>query len=169
MPSPSIGQVLRGGQTNHQRDPLLMIVASLLFASVLTVYPVAYDLALWRPMFMLLVTVFWVIFQPKWCGIWFAFSVGLACDLLLDYPLGQHGFSFVLVAFLLRYLTRERRVLQPLLMWAFVLGASFLHLLVLFILQKMVSAELSLGHWLTWLSTALCWPIVYSGLKRWRA
>lgn len=169
MRSPSIGHVLRGNSSTNPRDPLVMIVLSLLVASVLTVYPVAYSIATWRPLFMLLVMVFWLIFQPKWCGIWFAFSVGLIADLLLDYQLGQHGFSFVLIAFLLRYLTRERRVLQPLLMWAFVLAASFIHVLLMFFLQKMFGAGVSLAHWLPWLSTALCWPVVYGLLKRWRA
>ncbi|MFZ3192034.1 MAG: rod shape-determining protein MreD [Moraxellaceae bacterium] len=169
MRSPSIGRVLRGGKSSGVRDPLWMIVLSLLFASVLTVYPVAYAVASWRPLFMLLVMVFWLVFQQKWCGVWFAFGIGLACDLLLDYQLGQHGLSFVLIAFLLRYLTRERRVLQPLLMWAFVSAAAFLHVLLMFILQKMFGAGVSLAHWLPWLSTALCWPLLYGLLKRWQA
>jgi rod shape-determining protein MreD len=169
MRSPSIGRVLRGGQASNVRDPLWMIIFSLLFASVLTVYPVAYAVAAWRPLFMLLVMLFWVVFQPKWCGVWFAFLVGLACDLLLDYQLGQHGLSFVGIAFVLRYLTRERRVLQPLLMWAFVCAAIFFHVLLMFVLQKMFGAGVSLAHWLPFLSTALCWPIVFSLLKRWQA
>lgn len=169
MRSPSIGRVLHGGDPNSVRDPLWMIISSLLVASVLTVYPVAYDWAAWRPLFMVLVMVFWLLYQPKWCGVWFAFGIGLACDLLLDYQLGQHGLSFVLIAFLLRYLTHERRVLQPLLMWAFVLAVTFLHVLLMFILQKMFGASVSLAHWLPWLSTALCWPLVYGLLKRWRA
>ena len=169
MRSPSIGRVLRGAETSGTRDPLLMIVISLLLASVLTVYPVAYDWAAWRPLFMLLVMMFWLVYQPKWCGVWFAFGIGLSCDLLLDYQLGQHGLSFVLIAFFLRYLTRERRVLQPLLMWAFVLAMSFLHVLLMFILQKLFGEGVLLSHWLPWLSTALCWPLVYGLLKRWRA
>lgn len=169
MHSPSIGRVLRGGGSNVTRDPLMMIVVSLLLASVLTVYPVAYAWAAWRPLFMLLVMMFWLVYQPKWCGVWFAFSIGLSCDLLLDYPLGQHGLSFVLIAFLLRYLTRERRVLQPLLMWWFVLALSFLHVLLMFMLQKMFGEGVSLAHWLPFLSTVLVWPVVYNLLKRWRA
>lgn len=169
MPSPSIGRVLRGGHSSSVRDPLWMIVLSMLIGSVLTVYPIAYAIAAWRPMFMLLIMLFWLIFQPKWCGVWFAFGIGLACDLLLDYQLGQHGVSFVLIAFLLRYLTRDRRVLQPLLIWAFVCMAIFLHLLLMFILQKLFGAGVLLSHWLPLLSTVLCWPVLYGLLKRWRA
>lgn len=169
MRSASIGRVLRRGESSSVRDPLWMMVGSMLVASVLTVYPVAYAVVAWRPLFMLLIMVFWLVYQPKWCGIWFAFGVGLACDLLLDYQLGQHGLSFVLIAFLLRYFTRDRRVLQPLLMWALVLAASFIHVLLMFILQKLFGAGVSLAHWLPWLSTVLCWPLVYNLLKRWRA
>ena len=168
MRSPSIGHVLRGGESSSTPDPLWMIVLSLLLASVLTVYPLAYSAAAWRPLFMLLVMMFWLVYQPKWCGVWFAFSIGLLCDLLLDYQLGQHGLSFVLIAFLLRYLTRERRVLQPLLMWAFVAVMSFLHVLLMFVLQKLFGEGVLLSHWLPWLSTTLGWPLLYALLKRWR-
>ena len=40
------------------RDPFIWIVISILLASVLTVYPLAYDLSAWRPFVMLLVMLF---------------------------------------------------------------------------------------------------------------
>ncbi|MEC7118476.1 MAG: rod shape-determining protein MreD [Pseudomonadota bacterium] len=168
MSSPSIGRVLRGESAN-QRDPLLLIVLSLVVASVLTVYPLAYEVMVWRPHFMLLIMLFWVVYQPKWCGVWFAFSVGLTCDLMLDYQLGQHALSFVLIAFLLRLLTRNRRVLPFLMVWVFVVIGCFLHMLLMFILQKMLGQGVSLSHWLPWLSSVLAWPLVSLSLKRWRS
>ena len=59
------------------RDPFIWIVISILLASVLTVYPLAYDLSAWRPFIMLLVMLFWVLCQPTWCGVWFAFGLGI--------------------------------------------------------------------------------------------
>jgi hypothetical protein len=89
----SLSKTTRVGQL---QDPLWGIVFSIMAASVCTVYPIPYDMVGWRPLLMLMVMLFWVLCQPVWCGMWFAFGMGMACDLMLDSPLGQHAFSFVL-------------------------------------------------------------------------
>lgn len=43
------------------RDPFIWIVISILLASVLTVYPLAYDLSAWRPFIMLLVMLLGIV------------------------------------------------------------------------------------------------------------
>ncbi len=62
----------------QSRDPLIAIVISVVIGSVLMVYPVSYFLSGWRPTFMLLIMLFWVMCQPAWCGVWFAYSPGLS-------------------------------------------------------------------------------------------
>jgi rod shape-determining protein MreD len=119
-------------------------------------------------MLMLMVMLFWVLCQPVWCGMWFAFSMGLACDLMIDSPLGQHAFSFVLIAFAARYVAQNRRVLTFLNLWVIAAIASFLHLLVLFVLQKITGMALSFAHWSPWLSSVLLWPMLVLLLGRWR-
>lgn len=94
-----------------QRDPLFPIIFSVIIASVLMVYPLSYALSGWRPLFMMMVMLFWVLCQPTWSGIWFAFAVGIFTDLLLDAPLGLNALSFVLITFVSRFLTRERRIM----------------------------------------------------------
>jgi rod shape-determining protein MreD len=64
-----------------QRDPLFPIIFSVIIASVLMVYPLSYALSGWRPLFMMMVMLFWVLCQPTWSGIWFAFAVGIFTDL----------------------------------------------------------------------------------------
>ncbi len=87
MPIAKIGQT-RLGQ-NKNKDPLFPIIFSVIAASVLMVYPLSYTGSGWRPLFMLMVTLFWVLGQPTWCGIWFAFGTGLFADLLLDATFGH--------------------------------------------------------------------------------
>lgn len=156
------------GHLNPHSDPLLAIALSLMVASVLTVYPIPYDWVSWRPVFMLMVCLFWVMYQPRWCGVWFAFFVGLACDLMVDTQLGQQAFSFVVVAFAVRYVVQNRRVLTFSNAWMLVALGIFLHLLLMFVLQKLSGQMLSLHHWLAWLPTVLMWPIWVYSLKRWR-
>jgi rod shape-determining protein MreD len=158
----------RSARVGQSSDPLWGIIFSLLAASVLTVYPVPYGLVGWRPLFMLLVMLFWVLCQPVWCGMWFAFFMGLACDLMLDSALGQHAFSFVVIAFAARFVAQNRRVLTFLNLWILAAAASLLHLITMFILQKFSGLDLSLSHWSSLLPSILIWPAVVSLLKRWR-
>jgi len=94
-----------------RKDPLWMIILSIVAGSVLMVYPVSYETAGWRPSFMLMILLFWILYQPVWCGVWFAFGMGIFVDLLLDAPLGLNALSFVLITFATRYFIRERRIL----------------------------------------------------------
>ncbi len=85
-------------RSNRQRDPLFAIIISVVLASMLMVYPLSYSTSGWRPLFMLMVMLFWVLCQPTWCGIWFAFGTGIFADLLLDAPLGLNALSFTIIA-----------------------------------------------------------------------
>lgn len=167
MQRPRLGRRL-GSDLVKAPDPLWAIVASLLVASVITVYPIPYHWVTWRPMMMLMVTLFWVLCQPKWCGIWFAFSVGLSCDLMLDTPLGQYALSFVVVCFSLRLLVQNKRVITFANLWILNGMGCFLYLLLFFILQKISGQMISISHWATWLPSMLVWPLIYYSLNRWR-
>ena len=154
----------------QSRDPLIAIVISVVIGSVLMVYPVSYLLSGWRPTFMLLVMFFWVMCQPAWCGVWFAFLVGIFTDLLMEYPLGLNAMSFVLIAFFARFFTRERRIMTQTNLWMIAIIAIAFHLLLMWLLLVMAGNEMGiLRHWQALLSSVLIWPVVYWSLKKWRA
>jgi len=118
---------------------------------------------------MFLIMLFWVLCQPTWCGIWFAFTLGLFTDLLLDAPLGMNALSYVLIAFLTRYFIRERRVLTFSNLWVITMLAILAHLTFTFMAQVMAGTHFSITrHWQTLISSIFCWPILYYLLKRWR-
>ena len=151
------------------RDPLAAIVISVILASVLMVYPLSYALSGWRPLFMMLVMLFWVLCQPTWCGVWFAFGTGIFVDLLVDAPLGMNALSFVLLAFIARFLTRERRVLTFGNLWAIASIAVLAHLFFAWMAQVMSGVHFSLArHWQPLLTSVLAWPVIYYMLKKWR-
>ena len=104
------------------------------------------------------------------CGVWFAFLVGIFTDLLMEYPLGLNAMTFVMIAFFARFFTRERRVMTETNLWAITVIAAAFHLLLMWLLLVMTGNEMSLvRHWQTLLSSSLLWPVVYWGLKKWRA
>lgn len=151
------------------KDPLFIIVFSIIISSILVVYPLSYVIAGWRPFFMLMITLFWVLCQPSWCGIWFAFAMGLFSDLLLDAPLGSNALSFVLICFFTRYFIRERRILTFSNLWVISTLAILAHLVLMLIAQVVAGVHFSLTrHWQPLLSSVLCWPVLYYLLRKWR-
>ena len=151
------------------RDPLMAIVISVIVASILMVYPLSYNLSGWRPLFMLMIMLFWVLCQPTWCGIWFAFGTGIFIDLLLDAPLGLNALSFIIIAFLARFLTRERRILTFNNLWVIMGLAIVAYLLMIFFTQIIAGVQFSYArHWIPMLTSILVWPAIYYVLKKWR-
>jgi rod shape-determining protein MreD len=152
-----------------RKDPLWMIIISIVIGSVLMVYPVSYEMAGWRPSFMLLILLFWILYQPIWCGVWFAFGMGIFVDLLLDAPLGLNALSFVLITFATRYFIRERRILTFGNSWVIAALAVIAHILFLWVSQTIAGTHFSIArHWQPVMSSVLAWPLVYYCLHKWR-
>ena len=152
-----------------RKDPLWMIILSIVIGSILMVYPMAYDTAGWRPSIMLMIMLFWVLYQPVWCGVWFAFAVGIFVDLLLDAPLGLNALSFVLLSFAIRYFIRERRILTFGNSWVIAVIAIVAHLAFFWVSQTISGVHFSITrHWQPMLTSVLAWPLVYYCLHKWR-
>ncbi len=153
----------------QRKDPIFVIILSIILCSILVVYPMSYAFAGWRPLYMLMIMLFWVLCQPTWCGVWFAFTMGLFTDLLLGAPLGTNALSYVLIAFLTRYFIRERRVLTFSNLWIISMFAIVAHLVFTLMAQVMTGTHFSITrHWQPLLTSIFCWPILYYLLRRWR-
>jgi rod shape-determining protein MreD len=156
-------------RSQQNRDPLITIIVSVIVCSILMVYPLSYAISGARPLFMLLVMLFWVMCQPTWCGIWFAFGTGLFADLLIDAPLGMNALSFVIITFVARFLTRERRILTFANLWIISFLAVLAHLFMTWMAQIMGGVQFSIArHWQPLLSSILIFPVIYFLLKKWR-
>ena len=64
---------------NHSMVMLLSLVIAVIFS----VMPVSGDWIVWKPNFLLLVTMGWIFHRPLEFGIFFAAGVGLLADCLL--------------------------------------------------------------------------------------
>ncbi|KAA8732710.1 rod shape-determining protein MreD [Acinetobacter qingfengensis] len=154
----------------QSKDPLWAIIFSVMLASVLMIYPLPYDLSAWRPSIMLLVMLFWIMCQPAWCGVWFAFVLGIFTDLLMEMPLGVNALCFISIAFVSRYLTREKRIMTVANLWLIAYMVEVAYLLFLWLILVMSGEEIAvIRHWSPLLSSILIWPVIYYGLKKWRA
>lgn len=91
-------------QMNAKSFLLMGIVLSFVMASAMNIYPLSFTLAEFRPMFLTIVLIFWLIYRPTIMRVWVVFLIGLLSDLLLDTHLGHQAFCAVLMSFGLRVL-----------------------------------------------------------------
>lgn len=154
--------------TSRRQEPLWAIFISIIVASVLVVYPLQYPLGQWRPLYMLLLMLFWVVCQPTWCGVWFAFSVGLFVDALVGAPLGLNGVLFVLICYVTRFFIRDQQRISFWQLWLIMalglLSYWLTHSAMLWMLGLPVDWQ---RQSYPILSSLIIFPLLYRVLKRW--
>lgn len=151
----------------RRRNPLVALPLSFFLAFVLAVLPLPQSLSYWRPEFVTMVLIFWVLNAPNLVGIWVAFTIGLLLDVLFATPFGVHALVLSLVAWLSLLSWRWVAVLSVWQTSGLVLVLVFASLLVKRILLGIVAvAPDSLLYWVPALSSALVWPTVMVALRR---
>lgn len=153
---------------SRRRSPIIPLIVSLLLSLLLSILPLPSELASWRPEWVTLVLVFWVMHAPLWVGVWTAAFMGLLLDVLLATPIGLHASALVVVVYLGRMTQR----------WAgiFSIRQTTMLVLLLVLTGRLVRyVELSLfgdtpmewAYFLPVLASALVWPTVLLSLRRW--
>jgi rod shape-determining protein MreD len=71
-----------------------VLFASIVFAAVLQLLPLSGYYLLWRPNFLLLITLAWIIFRPSYWGIGFAAILGFLADIIFRAPVGLYLLVF---------------------------------------------------------------------------
>ncbi|BFN00131.1 MAG: rod shape-determining protein MreD [Moraxella osloensis] len=154
-------------QRKKTKQHLYIVMAiSFIIASVLSVYPLSAEIALFRPMWMIMMLIFWLIFQPTLIGMGLAFVVGLFADLLTDSRIGQQALCAVLVAFFIKFVSGYLRQLSSNLVWLlagaclliYQFGLIFLHLFTqgVFAPQLLYTVAVS----------TLIWPLLVAVMLR---
>jgi rod shape-determining protein MreD len=134
---------------------------------VLAVLPLPQGLSYWRPEFVTIVLVFWVLNAPNIVGIWFAFLVGLLLDVLFASTFGVHTLVLSLVAWLARLSWRWVAVFSVWQTSGLVLVLVLASLVVKRVLLGLVAVPPdSPLYWLPALTSALVWPSVMVSLRR---
>lgn len=147
---------------------LLVVVASFVIASVINIYPMSLSASSLRPMALIMVLVFWLIYKPKYVGVGTAFIVGIICDLLLDTRLGQQGFAAVVMAFAIRFINQYIRDLNLSMTWLVAAGALVVFQIILWLVQYITQNIFFTGGISGLLVSIVTWPLVYLALVRFR-
>lgn len=151
----------------RRRNPVVALPLSFFLAFVLAVLPLPQALSYWRPEFVTMVLIFWVLNAPNLVGIWVAFFIGLLVDVLFATTFGVHALVLAVVAWLSLLSWRWVPVFSVLQTSGLVAGLVLVGLLLKRILLGIVgTAPDSLLYWLPVLSSALLWPTVMVSLRR---
>jgi rod shape-determining protein MreD len=78
----------------------LLIGFSLLAALLLSIYPLPMEYRWWRPEFVLMVAIYWILAFPFSISLVSLCLLGLFQDLLEGVPFGQHSLGIIVVAYI---------------------------------------------------------------------
>ncbi len=141
--------------------PLRVVFGSLLVALLINLLPWSDTLLLVRPDFVLLVLLFWAVYEPRVIGQGMGFALALVMDVADSALLGQHALAYVVAIFLAQVL--RLRILQ------LTGGAQALHVGGILLVSTIVTVLLNsmLGRDFPGLALfvapflgALLWPVV---------
>ena len=148
---------------NHSAVMLLSLVIAVIFS----VMPVSGDWIVWKPNFLLLVSMGWIFHRPVEFGIFFAAGVGLLADCLLQTTLGHSVLVFALCATLVVIVSRWVKYLsiiqRTLLVYLIILLVGFLEASI-FLFYGLPSAMDNLL--MKTLFSALIWPVIDKLISR---
>lgn len=142
------------------------IILSFVAASSLNIYPLSPSMATLRPMVMIMVLIFWLLFQPRYVGIFTAFTIGLIADLLMDTHLGQQAFAAVVVALVIKITSIYIRQLDNISAWLVASLGLIVFQLTLWILQVFIQNVFIAQSALSLLMSIISWPLVLFALKK---
>ena len=137
------------------------VLLSLVIATVFQLIPASGVWIFWRPNFLLLVVIAWILYTPDRFGIGFAAMVGLLADTLFRTTLGHYVLVFAVCGTIAFLLSRW-------LMYLSIFHRAFL-IFIIIICAELIQAMLfsvwdvpvALGHIpIVAAFAALSWPIV---------
>lgn len=151
----------------NSRQPWVALPLSFFVAFVLAVLPLPQVLAYYRPEFVTMVLIFWVLNAPSIIGIWAGFFLGLLLDVLFATPFGVHALVLATVAWMVRLSWRWVTVFSLWQTSGLVLVVVFASLILKRIVMGVVGTPPdSLLYWLPAVGSALLWPTVMVLLRR---
>jgi rod shape-determining protein MreD len=147
-----------------------VIVLSLVFAGVLAIVPLPVWLELWRPDWVALVLVYWVIALPHRIGLFTAWVVGFLLDVLEGNLLGLNSMVLTAMAYVALTLYQRLRMFTPLqqsMIMLLLIGSGQLFIFWVQAATGRNTAD-NLMFIMSALTSALLWPLVFVSLRFWR-
>lgn len=147
----------------------LVLYSSLLLALILSILPLPGMVAPFRPDWLLVILLYWVLALPHRANVGTAWLVGLLLDLLLGSTLGVHTLALVIPVYLA---ASQFQRLRNYSVWqqAFIIGALALLNKMIIFWASFVSRDIQLDYYYFWsiISSMVVWPWVFLLLRKCR-
>lgn len=146
-----------------------VIAGSLIAALAINLLPWSVNWLWLRPDFLLLVTLYWVIYQPGRIGMGAAWWLGLLSDLTDGNVLGQHALAYAVSVFVLLYLQRRIFNFPPWQQAGYIFGLLLIEQVVSVLIATFTGHSFQNLHYAVAILTgALFWIPVWTILHRLR-
>lgn len=142
----------------------ITVVAALIFA----VLPLPSPIDAARPDLLLLLVIYWALRAPRLTGLLFAWTCGLAIDVLKGISLGQHALGFALVAYLAHKFQLRIRIFPISQQSLTVAGMLLAYQGLIWYLDGVIGDPIiTWMRWLPVITGALLWPALVALLDTW--
>ena len=169
MSKPKSKIVNSAKKSRRNQATLPSFLFSILIALVLTLLPLPSNIEPYRPEWLLLFLIFWVVRKPETYGLGVVWILGLVLDVIRGALLGQHALGFIISCYLCQQFHQRAHLFsmpqQCILIPLTLLPHFILSYLVYGILDQ---APNGWHYWLPIVSSTLIWPLISILLGGWR-
>ncbi len=153
-------------QNKHDSRGGLVIVATFFVAMLINLMPLPDSINMFKPDWVALVLIYWVMAAPSRVGVFYGWILGLFADVLYGTLFGIHAMSLALVAFIIQMIYHRLRLFPR---WKQAINVAVvvgIHRLVVMILTGLVEpVQVSYQYWLPLVGVLLFWPWAFIILR----
>ncbi len=173
-----VQRALKHKQQQRQQDDVsntnmvrtyTLIILSLILALMLSILPLPAWAVWFRPEWVVLAVIYWVMALPDRVSVGSAWLAGLFLDAVNGTVLGEHALAMTIVAYLVLKFHRQIRVFP---LWQQALTVAVLMILysvTILWIQGFVGEPIpTLLYWSPVLTSAILWPWVFIILRNYR-
>lgn len=132
----------------------LLVYSTLFFALLCQLFPWTGQGIIFRPDFILVVLLYWLLRTPHLCNIGTAWVVGLLVDLATGSLLGQHALALTLTAYIALSFQRRLVLFSVMQITTYVFGLLIFARVTILILKLFAGHEAPSWHYF--------WPVITS-------
>lgn len=132
----------------------IAVYSTLFLALLCQLFPWTGQGIIFRPDFMLVVLLYWLLRTPHLCNVGTAWCVGLLVDLATGSLVGQHALAFTLTAYIALTFQRRLVLFSVMQVASYVLGLLIFARVTILILKLFAGHEVPSWHYF--------WPVITS-------
>lgn len=143
-----------------------VIIISFIIALALTILPLPPFLIEYRPEWIALVMLYWIMALPQRIGVITAWILGISLDVMKGALLGQHALALAVIAYLMLHMHLRLRM-YPFWQQAVVVGVLLTVYQALLLLIYDMTSTINIGwnYWFPSVVGATLWPWLFMVLR----